>query len=237
MNLHLRPSLQPLAQWTRLSLVALAITLCIVLPFALWGDTLDNAATAWLEGQRHMVLFAILGIALLIADVVLPIPGSVVGMALCWGLGPVWGGLSMAIGLSLAFLVGYTLGRLVPEERLRQWVGPTIWDRVARRARHQAIWWIVAARPLPLLSEMSALLAGVWRVPAFEAISLATLSSCAVAALYASSAWFGLQEPGAGITLLTFMALPSATWLLHRVLVQHLGRSATLPSRRTGGTS
>ena len=75
-----------MAQWIRLSLVALAITLCIVLPFALWATHLDNAAPAWLEGQRHMVLFAMLGIALLIADVVLLIPGSVVGMALCWGL-------------------------------------------------------------------------------------------------------------------------------------------------------
>jgi uncharacterized membrane protein YdjX (TVP38/TMEM64 family) len=210
------------AQWLRLGSVLLLLTLCILVPFALWGDALDQAAPAWLERPDNAVLLATLGIALLVADVLLPIPSSVVGMALCWTLGPLWGGASMAVGLTLSFAFGYALGRLAPEHRIRQWVGAPLWDAVSARARHQALWWIVAARPLPLLAEMSALLAGVWRVPAPNALGMAALSSCIVAALYAASAWLGMNEPGMGITLLATLALPASTWVLHRVLVLRL---------------
>ena len=55
--------------------------------------------------------FAALGIGLLIADVLLPVPSTLVAMALCWRLGPWWGGASVAAGFSLSFVVGYALGR------------------------------------------------------------------------------------------------------------------------------
>jgi uncharacterized membrane protein YdjX (TVP38/TMEM64 family) len=210
------------SQWLRLGGVLLLLTLCILVPFALWGDALDRAAPAWLGQPDNLLLLATLGIALLIADVLLPIPSSVVGMALCWTLGPLWGGATFALGLTLSFAFGYALGRLAPDGRIRQWVGPPLWDAVSRKARHQALWWIVAARPLPLLAEMSALLAGVWRVPPLRALSMAALSSSVVAALYAASAWLGMNAPGLGITLLATLALPASTWVLHRVLVQRM---------------
>ncbi len=210
------------AQWLRLGGMLLFLTLCILVPFALWGDAMDQAAAAWMNRPDSALLLAALGIALLVADVLLPIPSSVVGMALCWTLGPLWGGASLALGLTLSFAFGYALGRLAPEQRIRQWVGPPLWDAVSRKARHQALWWIVAARPLPLLAEMSALLAGVWRVPPVPALAMAALSSSSVAALYAASAWLGMNTPGMGITLLATLALPASTWTLHRVLVRRL---------------
>jgi uncharacterized membrane protein YdjX (TVP38/TMEM64 family) len=208
--------------WLRLAWVLSLLTLCILVPFALWGDTLDRAAPLWMMQHHSVMLIAAVGIALLVADVLLPIPGSVVSMALCWTLGPLWGGASVAVGLTLSFALGYALGRLAPHERIRQWVGPALWDAVARKARHQALWWIVVARPLPLLAEMSALLAGVWRVPPLRALSVAALSSVTVASLYAGSAWLGTNVPGLAITLLATLALPAATWALHRMAVRKL---------------
>ena len=110
-------------------------------------------------------------------------------------------------------------------------------DRVARRARHQAIWWIVAARPpaAAIRNERAACrrvaCASVRGDQPGHAVILAQLRRCMPERVV------HLQEPGAGITLLTFMALPSATWLLHRVLVQRLAARQPLPSRRTRGTS
>lgn len=209
--------------WLRMGAVLLVLMLCILVPFALWGDALDRAAPAWLEAPDSLVWLAALGIALLMADVVLPIPSSVVGMALCWALGPFWGGVSMALGLTLSFTLGYALGRLVPEQHLRRWVGAPLWDRVRQRAHQQTLWWIVASRPLPLLAEMSALLAGVWRVSAGPALLIAALSSCVVAALYGTSAWLGHNAPSLGLTLLAMLTLPVLTWGIHRVAVRRMG--------------
>ncbi|MGE0331153.1 MAG: TVP38/TMEM64 family protein [Ramlibacter sp.] len=212
--------------WLRMGGALLALMLFILVPFALWGDTLAQAAPAWLQAPDSLAWLALLGIALLVADVVLPIPSSVVGMALCWTLGPLWGGASMALGLTLSFALGYALGRLLPEYRLRQWVGAPLWDRVRTSAGRRATWWIVAARPLPLLAEMSALLAGVWRVPPARALLMAALSSCGVAALYAASAWLGRNAPGLGLTLAATLALPALTWGVHRLVVRRISTLA-----------
>lgn len=221
------PTLSPQAAgWLRFAVFLVGMVLCIVVPFALWGEALDRAAPAWLGGADRAVLVALLGIALLIADVLLPIPSSVVGMALCWMLGPLWGGAAMALGLTLSFAAGDLLGRLVPRRRLRRWVGAPLWDQLGLRARNRALWWIAGARPLPVLAEMSALLAGVWRVPVLPAMATAALSSIAISALYAASVWLGREGPGPAATVLATFALPALGWATHRIVLRRLRTAA-----------
>ncbi len=207
------------AEWLRLVAFAAVLLACVLVPFALWGDALDRAAPQWLDAQDARLWIAAFGIALLMADVLLPVPSSVVAMGLCWSLGPVWGGSAVAIGGLMAFATGYGIGRLVPEDRLRRWVGPMVWDR----AREQA--WIVFARPLPVLAEMSALLAGVWRLPPGAAFASAASSSCMVGALYAAFAWLGWQAPGIVPALIAMSALPTMMWIAHRYALRGLLRT------------
>jgi membrane protein YqaA with SNARE-associated domain len=207
---------RPTMQWLRMGAFGLLLMAFVLLPFALWSDAFDHAAPLWLQVHNGAWWLATAGITLLIADVVLPIPSSIVGMALCWELGPVWGGISVAIGCMLAFIAGYGIGRLVPEPRLRLWIGAELWDSAQRHARQRAMWWIVVARPLPLLAEISALLAGVWRIPLLPALVNAAAASSVVGALYGASAWLGRDQPAVGMMLLALLALPSLTWGLHR---------------------
>jgi uncharacterized membrane protein YdjX (TVP38/TMEM64 family) len=207
-------------EWGRLSAFFVALGILILVPFALWGSQLDRAAPAWLgsfDAQPWMVL---LGISLLVADVVAPVPSSLVCMALCWSLGPLWGGVTVALGTSLAFATGYGLGRMVPEPRLRAWVGAELWDRARARARRHSLWWIAASRPLPVLAEVTALLAGTWRVPAATAFAHAALASTAMGAIYGATASLGRAQPNALLALAVLLALPAASWLLHRVALR-----------------
>jgi|GEM_PF-1099468 len=214
------------ARW-RLAALACALVLALSLPFVLWGERFDRAAPQWLEAFGSDAAFAAFGIALLIVDVLLPVPSTLVAMALCWRLGPWWGGACVAAGFTLSFVVGYALGRSVPEARLRRWIGPALWDRVRDRADRRALWWISLMRPLPVLSEASAVLAGVWRLPPLPAFAAASAASLATAALYAASAALGRDTPGLPAALLCALALPAALWLLHRrVVARLLGRAA-----------
>ena len=214
------------ARW-RLGAVLCALVFALSLPFVLWGAHFDRAAPGWLEAMTSDAAFAMVGIALLVADVLLPVPSSLVAMALCWRLGPLWGGACVAAGLSMAFVVGYGLGRLMPEARLRRWIGAALWDRTRDRADRRALWWISLMRPLPLLAETSAVLAGVWRLPFPSPAGCAAAASIATAALYAASASLGRGAPGLLAALLSTLALPGALWLLHRRVVGRLlGRDA-----------
>lgn len=213
--------------WLRLGLFGAVLLGVVLVPFALWGDRLDTAAPQWLHEPNARVVLAVIGVALLIADVVLPIPGSVVAMGLCLSLGPVWGAAAVAAGCLLAFIVGYGLGRLLPEARLRAWIGPVLWDRAREHARGHALWWIVAARPLPVLAEVSALMAGVFRLPPLLAFVPAAAASVVVGALYGASAWLGQREPGLAGLLAAMLVLPTALWCVHRVVVRRVLRPST----------
>ncbi len=217
----------PLQPWLRLAAVAVALLLMMLLPFLLWADQIARFAPLWLQSQQTLWLLALVGIALLVADVALPVPSSVVAIALCWTLGPLWGGISVAIGCLLAFVAGYGIGRLVPEPRLRQWVGAQLWDAARHRARRRAMWWIVIARPLPLLAELTAVLAGILRVPLLSALANAAAASAVVGVLYGASVWLGREQPALVFTVLVLLALPSLTWVLHRIVLHRwLGEEA-----------
>ena len=222
-------TLRPSASWWRFAALAFALLVGVLLPFALWGDALETAAPGWLQAQDGRTWLATIGIALLVVDVLLPVPSSVVAVALCWGLGPVAGGAAVAIGGFLAFVAGYGLGRLLPEARLRRWIGPALWDRVRGGADRSTGWWIVLARPLPVLAELSAVMAGVWRLPMRRAFAQAALASIAMGALYGGSAWLGARAPGALATLLALLVLPAAFWCAHRLWLRRLGAAAPSP--------
>lgn len=211
--------------WLRLGWFAGVVLAAVLVPFALWGDALDAAAPLWLQARDARLSLAVLGIALLVVDVGLPIPSSVIAVALCLSLGPLWGGAAVAAGCLLAFVAGYGLGRLLPEAQLRAWIGAALWDRVREQARGRALWWIVVARPLPVLAEVSALMAGVFRVPPLVAFVPAALASAAVGALYGGSVWIGQRGPGTALLLLTLFAVPTLTWLAHRLVVHRLLRT------------
>lgn len=224
------------AQWLRMMIFAVVLLAGVLVPFALWGDAFDRAAPQWLEAARETndarLWIAGIGIALLVADVLLPVPSSVVAVALCWSLGPLWGGVSVAIGGLLAFATGYGMGRLMPEDRLRRWIGIALWDRVREQARDRALWWIVVARPLPVLAELSALLAGVWRLPPVAAFAHAAAASAVMGALYAVSTWWGAQAPTPFATLCAMTALPAAMWWGHRVWLRRIARVAATEGAR-----
>lgn len=194
----------------------------VLVPFALWGDALERAAPLWLRAQDAHAWLAALGVALLVVDVVLPVPSSLVAVMLCIALGPLWGGACVAAGAWLSFVVGYGLGRLVPESRLRRWVGPALWDRLRDRASDRALWWIAVARPLPVLAEISALLAGVWRVSPLRAFAHAATAAGVLGALYGGSVWIGRDAPHIAATVFALLLLPAVTWWLHRIVVRRL---------------
>ena len=95
----------------RVLLVSAALVLLgAIVPYLVWGDALEAAfsvegARAWMSGYGAGAGLA--GIGLLVADLLLPIPSTLVMSALGLAYGTWLGGLYAAAGTMLAGLVAY----------------------------------------------------------------------------------------------------------------------------------
>ncbi|MCB1228043.1 MAG: VTT domain-containing protein, partial [Verrucomicrobiales bacterium] len=109
-----------------LLILVLVLLVSIIGPFLIWGEWFDRVLTlegarAWMESLGHWA--ALGGVLLLVADLFLPIPGTVVMSALGWMYGWWWGGWLAAAGSWLAGVVAYGLSRWVGRPAARWLAG------------------------------------------------------------------------------------------------------------------
>lgn len=161
----------------------------------------------WLGGAS--MLTALLGIGLLAADVILPVPSSVVMVANGALFGVIGGTLLSVGGSTGAALIGFSIGRrggplmarlVPPKERARADHLLSRWGGLA----------MVVTRPVPLLAETVAIMAGTsplgWRQAALASFIgslppalLYALTGATTAALTSGVLMFGLVLLVAGI--------------------------------------
>ena len=191
-----------------LTVVALIVffTVLFVIVEAL-GVPLLSDPTPWMK--HGGILAAIIGVGLLIADVVLPVPSSIVMVAHGALFGVLWGTMLSLVGSVGAAVFGFAIGRR----------GGGLLERVvtpAERARASSIlerWGtlaIIVTRPVPLLAETVAIMAGAssmsWRAIILASIAgslpmalLYALTGAAVADLQNTALMFGVVLFVAGL--------------------------------------
>ena len=136
----------------------------------------------WL--QTGNLAAALIGVGLLIADVALPAPSSIIMIAHGGAFGILWGTILNLIGSVGASMVGFTIGRqggpimvrLVPKnerERANRLLGS--YGRVA----------IIVTRPVPILAESMAIIAGTTSMTWRDLILASFFGSIPAAFLYA----------------------------------------------------
>lgn len=206
----------------RLWVMVTMLMVTVLVPFALWGDSVDRLVQAQLSDASHLGLIAATGFVLLALDVLLPIPSSVLSMMLCLVLGPYFGAMVVLAGMVGAFLLGYLLGMVLPDRRLRRWMGEAAWTSFAGGINSQSLFWLAATRPIPVLAEVSSVMAGVARVPLIRALTHVIVSSALVSAAYAYAAIAGLAAARSSLSLLVLISavLPCASWSAYRLMVR-----------------
>jgi uncharacterized membrane protein YdjX (TVP38/TMEM64 family) len=173
-----------------------------IIPFLVVGELPGDR---WLmRTDAHALLFGAVGCLLLAADLLLPIPSSVVGTLLAARLGAPVGGVLTLAGLMGSAGLGYLLGRLAPA-RLRARVGTT------------PSWVLVfLSRPVPVFAEALALSAGVLGMPPRRFLSASLAGNILYAAVLAFNGAHAIAGRQAGPGLVIPMLLPVAGFLLWR---------------------
>ena len=188
-----------------------------IVPYVVWGEALDatftaEGARAWMAG--YGAAGGLAGAGLLVADLLLPIPSTLVMSALGLAYGTLVGGLYAAAGTVVAGLLAYGLSR---------WLGRPLAVRIAgadalasgeKLFAGGGAWLVAGSRCLPILPEAIACLAGLHRMP-FRTFLLALLcGGVPTGFLFAAIGEVGQTEPAWALAL--SVAVPTLLWLLAR---------------------
>ncbi len=123
----------------------------------LLGVPLLTDPTPWLD--RGGVAAACVGVGLLVADVLLPVPSSLVMVAHGALFGVLFGTLLSLAGSVGAALFGFAIGRR-GGRMLERLVTPQERERADRLLRRWGTLAVIVTRPVPLLAETVAIMAG-----------------------------------------------------------------------------
>lgn len=209
---------------SRLWLLVLALLGLIGTPFVIWGGWFEKAlslegAKAWLESLGPWSWLG--GVVLLVGDLVLPIPGTVVMSALGLVQGWFWGGVSSASGSVLSAVIAYGLCR---------WLGRGVAVRLAGEdglTRGEALFeggrggWIVAlSRWMPVLPEAVACLAGLARMPFRLFLIAVVCGAVPLGFIFAAIGASGVERPGLALALSAL--IPAALYAAAAIVLRKL---------------
>ena len=172
-------------RWLRAGVIAAIVLTAVLVPFAIAGDRLDVWSLSIVRASASRpALVAATIVVLLAADVLLPIPSSIVSTMSGVFLGFSGGLAASAIGMTIGGVAAYWLGRSAAP-RARAFVGASDAQWLDRAFRRYGDWLIVMTRPVPVLAEATPVFAGMGQMPFARFFVLAGVANVGVSAVYA----------------------------------------------------
>ena len=200
----------------RFFLLMLVLGLLVLVPFAIWGEGMETLWTvARLESFGQWAW--LVGLGLLVGDLVVPMPSTVVMSALGYVYGIAIGGVVATFGAMGSAMLGYCLCR---------WVGEPVAVCLAGKEGLEAgkglfgrygAWVVALSRCLPVMAEVMACLAGMTGMP-WRRFLVAALAGCVpMGFAFAALGQLGADSPV--VALLVSALVPPILWVFARRLI------------------
>ncbi len=197
----------------RLVFLMIALAVFFLVGWGLFGQGLEeiwNVERLAAHFENAKAWAWLLGIVLLMADLLLPIPGTVVMSALGAVYGFWIGGLLSAIGSMLAGMLGYGVGRFFKESFARRWLGEKDFDKGKSLFERGGAWVVAMSRALPILPEVLACMAGLLRMPFGTFVIALACGSIPMGFLFAWIGTVGREQPAWGLAF--SLGVPAVLW-------------------------
>jgi uncharacterized membrane protein YdjX (TVP38/TMEM64 family) len=195
------------------------VAVCILaMPLASCVPTPSDANDAVLMLRGYDAWAWAIGIALIWADLVLPVPQTVVIAALGIIYGTVLGGLLGSVGLISGGLLGYVLMLTSARRMVKRFVGPRSLDTMEILLERAGAWAIVLTRGLPYsIPEALVLLAGLAGMPLGKFTVALAVGSVPTAFAFAAIGAGWADQPILALVvsyILPILLLPIALYLM-----------------------
>ncbi len=210
---HRTPPTHRLLRWGAVAAILLTL---ILVPFFLLEDPMNRLSASLVARDRQPAIARMAVALLLAADVVLPVPSSLITTASGALFGCFEGALIAWLGMTAGSVAAWGLGRSAGRNGLRRLVSDADLARAERLvARHGDV-ALVLSRPVPILAEASSLLAGACGLPFLRFIALSTLANAGISIAYAGVGAMASDAPSFLIAFACAIGIPGIAMLVIR---------------------
>lgn len=181
----------------RLFGVVLLLAVAVALPFALFGDQIEavltvDGAVDWMRGTGWAWAA---GVALIVSDIVIPVPSTAVMAGLGILYGPIIGGILSAAGSILAGSTGYWLCRALGPRTAEKLAGSKGLAQARQLFDRWGLVLVAVSRWVPVLPETVAFLAGLIRMPFRRFLAALSLGAVPLGFVFATAGHLGREAP------------------------------------------
>lgn len=207
-----------------LLLVTLVLAVPIV-PFALFGASLERQTLDWLDRAVTPGRMAVLTVTVLASDLLLPVPSSVVSTLAGARLGIIAGTAASWIGMTAGGTIAFALARWLGRPFAERMAGKET-SRLERLAARFGPRLVVAARALPVMAEASVLLVGAMRLSWRAFLPALALSNLGISLVYAVFGVWAERSNAVPAAIVASIAIPVVAttiarwWLARTVAVE-----------------
>ena len=193
----------------------------ILISFMLFGDTFSK-----LFAEENMIQFFrdygkyawLIGILLLIADLFLPLPGTIIMSTMGFVYGPWIGGLLAVAGNFLSGMLAFFLCLALGEKGSKWILGDRDYTKGHQLFRERGGYIVALSRWLPILPEAISCIAGLNRMPVQNFVIALLCGSLPLGFIFAYIGYRGLDEPLLAIVVSAI--LPLVLWILAQFLLR-----------------
>lgn len=197
----------------RLLITFFLLAALVLIPFGIWGEGLEIMFSQ--EGTINLLQSYgnwawLVGVGLLMADLLLPLPNSLIMSAFGYVYGWFWGGALAVAGSFLAGALGYELCRRIGEKAVSWILGEKDRSRGEKLFSTSGGWLVALSRWLPVLTEVVACLAGLNRMPSRRFYLSLFAGTLPLGFTYAAIGAVGVENPTWAIVV--SVLLPPVLW-------------------------
>ena len=190
-------------------LVLVALVLLVpVLPFLAFGEQIDTRVRGWFDPPPSRQMVALLTVAVLASDILLPVPSSVVNTLAGSELGVFLATTASWLGMTFGAVLGFAIARRWGRPAAQRFGSAADLERLDSSVDRFGTLMLIATRALPVLAEAAVLLLGASRMPWRSFLPAVALSNLGIAAIYSAFGAYAREQGHLALAIAASIALP-----------------------------
>ena len=202
----------------RITLLLIGLVTFVIMPFVIWESAFIVFSHEVLSAEQSFMWIALSVVVLLALDILLPIPSSLVSVAAGAYLGLGVGAVANITGMTLGCLLGYLLGYWLGNEGKYRLVTAQDEERIKGFYQRYGAATLVIARPVPVLAEVSVIMAGVSRNGYLTMLAYAVPANIGISIAYAATGYYSMQVNSFLLAFVGAMVLPGLMYGVVRLI-------------------